>query len=333
MKKFILIVLFFLVSVFVRAQYLPNNAQTFQFMPLFNPAFTGIEHFNDLKFSYRYQWSGFGEFSPKFINLGYHTRLIKPLDLAYNSLRLSDPSATNAENLPPSKRMIHGLGGNLFHSEVGVLKSVGGNVNYSIHYPVGEKARVAVGLSMLIENRKLDVREVTVREPDIDLIYQGLISGSTSQTDLNVRAGVLFYTENYYVGLSYLPVLYTALQASELTMAEPFYRASLQGGISLPLDADVMLKPSVLALIQMNGDVAVDYNVKSYFNDNIWLGLTYRDIKSGVAIVGWNFNEGLSASYSYEMSLGEFKQFNDGSHELVVALRLNNFKKYSQYTW
>ena len=116
-------------------------------------------------------------------------------------------------------------------------------------------------------------------------------------------------------------------------MTEAFYRGSLQAGVSIPLNVDVVVKPGVLALLQMNGNVTIDYNVKSYFKENIWLGLTYRDIKSGVAIVGWNFNERLSASYSYEMSLGEFKQFNDGSHELVLGFRLNNFKKYSQYTW
>jgi type IX secretion system PorP/SprF family membrane protein len=256
---------------------------------------------------------------------------VEPLDLSYNSLRLSDPSALNPENLPRSKRMIHGLGGNIFHSEIGVLKSIGANIDYAIHYPVGEKTRFAAGASIVIENRKLDVSEVSVRDPDE--FYNHLLSSSTSQTDLNVRAGVLLYSQSFYVGLTYLPVLYKVLEASELAMTEPFYRGSLQAGVALPLNADVMLKPSILALIQVNNEVAIDYSAKAFFRENIWLGLTYRSIKSGVAIVGWNFNERLSASYSYEMSLGEFKQFNDGSHELVVALRLNNFRKYSQYTW
>jgi len=315
----------------LRAQYIPNNAQSFQFMPLFNPAFSGVENFNDLKFSYRYQWSGFGSYSPKFINLSYNTRLVEPLDLAYNSLRLSDPSATNPENLPRSRRMIHGLGGNIFHSEVGILKSMGGNVNYSIHYPVGDNARFSMGASLVIENRKLDVAEVTVRDPDE--FYNHLLNSSTSQTDLNLRLGVLLYAPNYYFGLTYFPVLYTVLEASELAMAQPFYRGSVQAGVSLPLSSDVLLKPSVLALVQMNNDLIMDFNLKAFFKENIWLGFTYRDIKSGVAIVGWNFDEKLSASYSYEMSLGEFKQFNDGSHEIVLALRLKNFKKYPQYTW
>lgn len=331
MNTLLRIIFFLIISAPIHAQYIPNNAQAFQFMPLYNPAFSGIENFNDMKFSYRYQWAGFGSYSPKFINLSYNTRLVSPLDLAYNSLRLSDPSATNPENLPRSRRMIHGLGGNLFHSEVGVLKSVGANAHYSIHYPVSETARFAGGISLLVENRKLDVREVSVRDPDE--FYNHLLSSSTSQTDLNVRAGVMLYSQRFYVGFSYLPLLYTVLQASELEMTEPFYRGSLQGGVALPMNADVTLKPSILALLQMNDKVTVDYNVKAFFRDNIWLGLTYRDIKSGVAIVGWNFDERLSASYSYEMSLGEFRQFNDGSHELVLALRLNNFRKYSQYTW
>lgn len=300
-------------------------------MPLFNPAFSGVEHFNDLKFSYRYQWAGFGNYSPKFINLSYNSRLVKPLDLSYNSLRLSDPSAINAENFPRSRRMIHGIGGNIFHSEIGVLKSVGGNLHYSIHYPVSAKTRFAVGASLVVENRMFDVREVSVRDPDA--FYNHLLSSSTSQTDLNLRAGVLLYSDRYYLGISYLPLLYTALEASELEMTRAFYRGSVQAGVSFPVNVDVMLKPSILALLQMNDKFAIDYNVKAYFRDHIWLGLTYRDIKSGVGIIGWNFDERISASYSYEMSLGEFKQFNDGSHELVLGLRLNNFRKFSQYTW
>lgn len=331
MKKFTIIIFFLSWCSTLQAQYIPNNAQGFQFMPLFNPAFSGIENFNDLKFSYRYQWSGFGDYSPKFINLSYQTRLIRPLDLSYNSLRLSDPGAMNTENMPRSKRMIHGLGGNLFHSEVGVLRSVGGNMNYSVNYPVGKKWRFSAGLGMVVENRKLDIAELTVRDPDE--FYNHLLSSSTAQTDLNIRAGILLYGRNFYVGLSYLPLLYTVLEASELEMTQPFYRGSIQAGVSIPMGADAMLKPSVLALVQMNDDVVMDFNVKAFFRENIWLGITYRDIKSGVAIVGWNFDERFSAAYSYEMSLGEFKQFNDGSHELVLALRLNNFRKHTQYTW
>ncbi len=331
MKKYIYIPLLCLISTTLLAQYVPNNAQTFQFMPVFNPAFTGVENYEDLKMSYRYQWSGFGDYSPKFINISYNKRLIEPLDLSYNSIRLSEPTATGSDKLPRSKRMIHGIGGNIFHSKVGVLKSVGASANYAINYPLTSKTRFAIGMTALIENRKLDVSEVSVRDPD--QFYNHLLNSSTSQTDLNLRAGIVVYAQNYYVGLSYFPVLYTALKSSELAMTQPFYRGSLQAGVALPLNPDFIVKPSIMALIQMDNAVVMDFSVKGFFKENIWFGITYRDIKSGVAIVGFNLNEKISAAYSYEMSLGEFKQFNDGSHELVLAFRFNNFRKFNQYTW
>jgi type IX secretion system PorP/SprF family membrane protein len=331
MKKYTYIILLTLVSASLHAQYLPSNAQTFQFMPLFNPAFSGVEKFDDLKFSYRYQWSGFGSNSPKFINLSYNKRLVEPLDLTYNSPRLSEPAAANSDQLPKSKRMIQGFGANLFQSKVGILKSVGASVNYAVNYPLSNKTRFSFGVGALIENRKMDVGEVTVRDPDE--FYNHLLTSSTSQTDLNIRAGILLYAPTYYIGVSYFPLLYTPVQSSELAMTEPFYRASVQGGVAFPLNADVTIKPSIMALLQMNNNLVFDYNVKAFIKENIWMGFTYRDIKSGVAVIGFNLNEKLSASYAYEMSLGEFKQFNDGSHELVLAIRFNNFKKFNQYTW
>ncbi len=314
----------------MHAQYVPGTAQSFQQMPLYNPSFTGIEPFGDLKFSYRYQWSGFGTYSPKFIHLGLSTRLVKPLELAHNSPRISQPSALRAENIPRAKRMIHGLGGTVFHSKVGAFESIGGGVSYAVHYPLRGSSHLAVGAAMLIENRKLDVSEVSVRDPDT--YYDQLLNGSTSQTEMNVRAGALLYGEHYYIGVTYFPLLYDPVGTSELSAAEQFYRTSFQVGVAFQLGGNVALKPSVLALI-LTDDVVIDYHIKAYFRQNIWMGVSYRDVESGIALVGWNFNDALSASYSYEMSLGPLKQFNDGSHELVLSFRLGNFRKYSQYTW
>lgn len=313
------------------AQYAPGNAQSFQYMPLYNPSFTGVEPFGDLKFSYRYQWSGFGSYSPRYINLGYSTRVVKPLELAHNSPRISEPSALRPENLPRRKRMIHGLGANVFHSKVGAFETIGGSVNYAIHHPLGGTSRLAAGVAMLIEGRKLNIGEVGVRDPDV--FYDQLLNGAAPQTSMNLRAGALLYGNRYYLGFSYYPLALKTAGERDLSLIDGIYRGSLQAGVALQLGPDVALKPSLLALILVDDDVVIDYHVKAYFRESIWIGVSYRDIESGMAMVGWNFSDALSASYAYEMSLGPLKQFNDGSHELVLSLRLNNFRKYSQYTW
>lgn len=330
-KKLPLLIGLVIASLALRGQYVPNNSQSFQFISLYNPGFTGVENFDDLKFSYRYQWAGFGENAPKFVNLSFQKRIKQPLDLSYNSLRMSDFSGAEPERLPRAKRIIHGLGANVFQSVVGVVASIGGSLSYAINYPLSGKSRLALGAAALMENRKLDVSAVTVRDPDE--FYDYLLRSSTSQTDLNVRVGALLYQKNFYFGVSYLPLVHIAVQSSDLAMEEPFYRGSLQAGYSFPVNASVLLKPSAIALVQMNNDVVIDYNLKAFIQDKVWLGLGYRDIGSGVAVLGFNINEKFTVGYSFELSLGDFRKFDDGSHELVLAARLNNLKRFTQYIW
>ena len=315
------------------AQYLPNNSQAFQFAPVLNPAFSGIENFNDLKLSYRYQWTGFGEYAPKFINLGYNTRLRQPLDLSYNSLRISNPSLMRPSGIPRRKRVIHGLSLNLFQSKIGVIHSIGGGVSFSVNYPIVNQWRISAGAGAYLENRRLDIREVTVRDPDNDSFYNHLLNSSTAQTDLNVRGGLLLYTSDFYFGFSYLPFVYTAIQASELAFEEVFYKATIQGGYAFHANPDLAFKPSAVVFIHLDNSASIDYSLKAYIQNKVWAGITYRSIESGIGMAGFNFNETFSVSYSYEMSLGEFQQFSSGSHELVLSMRINNIKKFNQYTW
>ena len=226
MKKIVCVFVFGIVSLTVKAQYVPNNSQGYQFMSLFNPAFSGIENFDEFKLGYRYQWAGFGQNSPKFVNLAFHKRIKQPLDMSYNSMRMSDLSSANASRLPRGKRMVHSLGANIFQSSVGVIRGVGGGITYAVHYPLTNYTRLAFGVSGLIENRKLDIGEVTVRDPDE--YYNYLLRSSTAQTDLNLRAGFLVYGERFYFGASYLPVANVGIQSSSLAMEQPFYRASFQ---------------------------------------------------------------------------------------------------------
>lgn len=312
------------------AQYLPNNSQIFQFSPILNPGFSGIENFSDLKFSYRYQWTGFGGNSPKFINLSFNTRLKQPLDMAYNSIRISNSAMMN---VPRRKRIIHGLAGHVFQSQMGVIKSLGAGATYAFNYPLIKDVRISMGAGAFFENRKLDISEVTVRDPDNDKFYNHLLNSSTSQTDLNVRVGALLYSRYFYLGFSYLPLMYKAIKASDLAFEKAFYKATIQAGLALQVNPELAFKPSVLGLVQIDNSFEVDVSLKAYVQNKVWAGITYRSVKSGIGMLGFNFNETFSASYSYEMSLGEFQQFSSGSHELMLSMRLNNLKKHNQYTW
>ena len=323
------------------AQFMPNSSQAFQFSPLYNPAFSGIEAYQDLKLGYRYQWSGFGSDAPKFLNLSFNVRLKEPLDLTLNAIRTSMAKNQNKE-IPRMKGAIHGLGANVFSEQFGLIKKVGAGVNYSFHYPITKKLRLALGAGAMVENTKIDVGKIyfgldpRTREPinaQEDQVVQNLTNGGSGNTLLNFRAGFLLYTQQYYFGFSYLPIASLEIKSNETDINEPAYRGVFQGGYSFPLSSNMDFKPSILALWQTDNTFLIDYNIKVYIEQKIWFGLTYRDVKSMIGIVGFNLNERLGASYSYELSANKMRQFSDGSHDLVLSVRLNNFKRQRQQTW
>ncbi|HTE34130.1 MAG TPA: type IX secretion system membrane protein PorP/SprF [Chryseolinea sp.] len=335
MARYLLIIIVFLISSPLAAQYIPNSNQSFQFAPLINPAFTGIEGFRDLKFSYRYQWTGFGGNAPKFINLAYNFRVKEPIDLNLHALRTTSAmTRRKKDDIPTLKKAIHGLGINVFNESLGPINRVGGGVNYAFHYPLTNELRLAAGVSAMIDNTKIDLDKLEFAfQTNPDPFWQNLKENGSNHTELNIRAGALIYSTNFYIGVSYLPIVNTALKTSEVTVGRPLYKGSVMAGYSYPLSASLTLKPSILALWQIDNKFAIDYNAKMYIEQKLWFGITYRDTKNLVGLMGFNLNDLLGASYSYEVSTGGMQQFSDGSHELVLSVRLNNFKRLSPQTW
>jgi type IX secretion system PorP/SprF family membrane protein len=329
MTRYLLVVTFFLTSLSGFCQFVPISSQAFQFSSMYNPAFSGIDSYNDIRLGYRYQWAGLNG-APKSVNLSFNTRLKQPLDITSNALRMSN---SDAVKLPTGKLSIHGLSVNVFQLSYGQIQTLGGSLNYSFHYSINKKLKLAAGVGAVFEKTKIDINEISVRDPEHDPYYQQLLTTGASRADLSLRAGLLLYSKSFYFGLSYLPLYQTSLQNPGGLSENTFYRGSAQFGFSLAVSPSFYLKPSVLALIQMNNSVNIDYSVKAYIGDRVWAGLSYRDIQAGVGMAGFNINDTFTVSYSYEMSLGKFKTFNDGSHELVLAVRLNNFRRQPSYTW
>jgi type IX secretion system PorP/SprF family membrane protein len=326
--------LFTLTALIGNAQFVPNSGQAFQFASLYNPSFAGIESYGDLKFNYRYQWTGYEDNAPKYFNLAYNVRLTQPVDLSLNALRNSYSSKMEKLPIPKSKRIIQGLGLNFFNEQAGLIDRMGGGVTYAMHYPLSKKVRLSGGIAAMVQNTKVDVSKIYMgNDADPDLFYDNLLQGGSNQTNLNVRAGVLLYAPRFYVGVSYFPVWNAAVKSADLNFQNSYYKASVQAGVSFPLQPDVAVKPSIVALLSENNSLLVDYSVKLYLQQKIWMGLTYRDIKSGVVSAGLAINERFAAGYSYEFATGPIRQFSGSSHEIVLSVRVNNFRHESQQMW
>jgi len=335
--KILYIITLLLIAVLqqVHGQYIPNSGQGFQFASAYNAAFVGVDEFTDVRFGYRYQMAGYGSNSPQFVNLAANFRLKQPVDLTTNALRPAN--ASSLSNLVPKrKRIIHGLGVTVFSEKVGLIKRLGGGLSYAFNYPVSRKFRLAAGVTAFLENTQLDMSGIYLGEsPDPDPYYNQLMKGSTKHSEFSLRGGLLLYSKGFYLGVSYFPIMNTVIQNSDVNFSQTnkFYQGSVLTGFALPVNADLMLKPSVLAVVQSDHKVLLDYSIKGYLKSKAWFGATYRDIQALVFLLGFDFTKTFAVSYSYEMSVGGLSKFNDGSHDLVLGLRFNNFKGQRAYTW
>ncbi len=315
-----------------QAQFVPYTNQPFQYHSTFNPAFSGVESYGDIRLSYRNQWTGFGSDAPKFINLSYNFRLKQPLDLMQNAMRTSK-AKIKEDDIPRGKRTIHGFGVHVFNEKVAIINRVGGVVNYAFHVPIAKQVKISGGVSVALENTRARFNEVYLGvEPDPDSFFDNLVANAVNQTDINLRAGLLIYSPRFYVGLSYYD-LFHHVSGEGVNFAEPFYKGSVQGGLILPISPTLDLRPSIMALWQVDNSFALDYALKLDIQHKVWLGVAYRSTESFVVMAGFNVNHMLGISYSHERSTNGLSQFSDGSHEINLSLRLNNFKKLHQQLW
>ncbi|HZY78732.1 MAG TPA: PorP/SprF family type IX secretion system membrane protein [Cyclobacteriaceae bacterium] len=314
-----------------QAQYLPTTGQPFQFAPVYNPALTAMDPYGDIRLGYRSQLGAFGANSPSFFNALYQFRLTQPADPHLNGFRTG--ASNDSQDSPRRMGMVHGMGINIFDEQLGMISRKGGGVSYSFHFPVSEKLMLAVGTSLMVENLRIDADKIYLgAAADTDPIYESILAGKTNNNQLNVRAGAVLYSRMFYVGLSYLPVWKYDLTDGGWLTASSINKATLQTGVSFDISETVVLKPSIVGVLSQDNHLNLDYGVKVFVRNMVWAGAMWRDTQTGVAQLGYNINKMFSAAYSYEISTGEWK-FGAGSHELVLGIRLNNFRNQPSYIW
>lgn len=329
MRNFTLTGVFVLLTAgLLEAQMLPNSSQSFQLAPAFNPAFTGVEPFTSIKLGYRSQWASFPG-APQFLNVVATHRVNQPADVMHNALRAGAPITT--DEIPRVKRIVHGVGANLMHvsnGAQGIIENMEAGLSYALHYPLNKGYFLAMGVGVNYGTMRIRWDKIVLKDPDQFVDDRR----GSNYRNINVRTGLMLYSPRFYVHAGYLQV-YSDTQTGELTSVGYRYKATAGAGIRFALSPLVELRPGVMAVMDEFDNIDMDYSLKMYYEDRAWGGLAYRDNGFAAIILGFEFNALVGVSYSYEISTGGLQGFNSGSNEIVVGLKLANYKKLNPYTW
>ncbi len=133
----------------------------------------------------------------------------------------------------------------------------------------------------------------------------------------------------YYVGLSVqhlLGVIANNEVAKDNTYMNRHF--NLMAGIMHPVGSSMLLEESLLVKYTPNAPVQAEAGAKLSFNENYWIGLSYRTCNDIITKIGIKYRFILFA-YSFDFSI--FKIPNKTSHEIVLGFILQNNSSTAKY--
>lgn len=316
------------------AQQQYQLSQYFQHPHAINPSLSGIDDFWKINVGYRQQWSGL-EGAPEVYFLSFNGVFKKP-DIRMNSVRISRPEAyEELETDEAYRRRMrkHGLGGFVSQMEMGQFRITTGLATYAYHLPLNRKLNLSVGVAAAFTSNGFNQHEYNPRTTN-DQVYKALIAGDINQTYMDLNIGTTLYGKSFYLGYSATQLVMARTSSSD-EFADPTTYINHYGmlGYQLNLSRQVILQPSLLIRYNELNDANFDANVKLRFDDLIWAGVSYRNKQAVAGMFGLVVNKRVTLGYAYEQSTGEFNIQNNGTHEVVLGIRLNNKYGRMPYFW
>ncbi|MCS6904728.1 MAG: type IX secretion system membrane protein PorP/SprF [Bacteroidia bacterium] len=302
MKKYILFFLsaaYFLLKLEVRAQQESIYTQYMFNRLIVNPAYAGTKGVISFTALYRHQWADFPG-APRTFTASLH-------------------GATS--------NMRHGLGLSFSNDIHGALRISLAGINYAFRIPIEENRTYlslglqAAGIQYALESNKLDFRNRA--DPLLSRAEENVLLP-------DVGTGIFFNTPQFYAGFSVAHLIENNINILEGGKAKLARHYFLNAGYDISLDRyhnSIILTPSFLARVATNSPLQLDINLMIMLIQKFWAGVSYRTLKSSDAIsfmVGFYPFKLLRIGYGYDYALGDLRDYQNGTHEIMLSLDFGN---------
>ncbi|MCF6279167.1 MAG: type IX secretion system membrane protein PorP/SprF [Flavobacteriaceae bacterium] len=214
-----------------------------------------------------------------------------------------------------------GLGLSVISDRIGPAKEDNLYADFSYTIPTSENGNLAFGLKAGFSF--LNVRALEGLDTDV------LLNEPVNQTSPNFGAGIFYYTQKFYAGLSvpnFLETRHIETTGGAVSTASEKMHYFFTTGYVFDINDDLKLKPSAMVKAAMGAPVSIDLSANALINDKIEFGLNYRLDDSVSAMIGVFVTEDMRIGYAYDYTTSNFGQFNSGSHEIMLLFDFNRRK-------
>ncbi|MBZ4675465.1 MAG: hypothetical protein JG782_84 [Anaerophaga sp.] len=251
-----------------------------------NSSFAGSREVLSLFGSFRKQWAGLPQ-SPHAQYFTGHTPLKNP-------------------------HMAVGL--QIFNETFAIKNNLGASLSYTYRVHLNPYTWMAFSVSGGFSSYSIDWNEVTLEEPEDEVF--GITEASTGP---QAGFGWSIYNHRFFGGIS-IPEFFThdfeKLNGPEFDPKK--MDILFTGGYLFDVSQDLSFQPSFLLKVNRDTGSWADLSGSVIYNSLIWGGATYRTREEIVFHVGWQIIPQFRVAYSYDYSLGDIGNFNQGSHEISL---------------
>lgn len=288
MKRLLLFTMVFIGISQVWGQQQAQNS-LYYFNPLtYNPAYAGSRDALSITALQRIQWTGI-DGAPQTTFLNVHSPI--------GNSQLS-------------------LGGDLSYDKIGITKTTTAYLDVSYYIQLNDKGhRLSFGLKGGINLFDAPLTELTAQD-----------KGDPFQFDLNNKlkgnfgAGVYYYGENHFVGISSLSVLESSiLDNDDINALEQVRHFYLMGGYVFEIDSSLKLRPTGLIKAVEGSPLQFDAELGALLYDRLWIGLGYRHDESVRGYILANITPQFRVGYNHDYIFNDLTKYTGGTHEFVIS--------------
>jgi len=320
MKRFMLFGIIGFVVVFTaKTQQLPLYSQYMMNGFLLNPAVAGSDGYTSFNLTAREQWLGFKN-APSTYSFSFQTRILK------KSYILKSITARKKIYRPSTKGRV-GLGGYIFNDKNGLVTRTGLQFTYAYHIWF-DQTQLSFGLSGSLFQFRVDDEALTFYDEREPLVVSGDLRKAIYVPDANF--GVYLLNPNFYAGFSVAQLFQSYLKLGNVTLDD--YRMLrhyyVTGGYNFQLHHGFEIEPSLLFKTTERWLPQLDLNLKVYYKEDYWAGVSYRTDGALVILGGVRVSQ-FYFGYAFDYTLSSIQKYSIGSHEIMIAVKLgDNTRRY-----
>ena len=295
MKLFFHIVIFILCIQSVFSQGLPLNSQIFMNPYYYNPAYAGFEDRPAFYVYRRQQWTGI-EGAPVTSGFNFHTIF--------------------------NEKVIFGV--YIINDKRSILNSTRALITFGYRATFDDFHYLSFGLSGGIGSNNIDL---TAIDPDDPAIIDAL----DNNLFLDGNAGFNYYNKGFNLSLS-LPKIFSTKTLSHSSFdpgeISPLNDAILMTNYKWEISEEKFaLEPYFL--YYYNKDMPGQFEAIGLLHlmDVFWIGASYRQDYGTTGFVGLNIKDNFKFGYAYEFFDAQIANFDNGTHDIQLALVFGEKKK------